>query len=166
MSMDREHRPSEPLPSSGQGVSYDGADRLPNLKDELAAQIGVVEHRIRELKADLAALRRAHRSLSKRVPSPPTPSAMSASRPSQGRWKGGSDAATLRAFVRSTLAKEGKPLTRKELFARIIAAGIRLDSAVPLKRLSKVMWESEEFTHTPRGYWFAKGFEGNPGAES
>ncbi len=159
MSIERDHRSTESL-SSGPGWPYADADRLPDLKDELAAQIGVVEHRIRELKADLAALRRAHRSLSDRVPNsaPPAPKTP---RRSTGRWKGGSDAATLRAFVRSTLAKEGRPLSRKELFTRILAAGIPLDSKVPLKRLSKVMWESEEFIHTPRGYWFAQGFEAN-----
>lgn len=151
--------------SRGEGSPYNDTYRLPTLKDELAAQIGVVEHRIRELKADLVALRKAHRSLSNRVRTPPPPvNKMKLS--SIGRWKGGSDAATLRAFVRSTLAEEGRPLSRKELFARIIAAGIVLDSKVPLKRLSKVMWESEEFTHTPRGYWFSQGFEANQTTES
>jgi hypothetical protein len=131
---------------------------LPSLKEELAAQIDLVEHRIRELKADLSALRKAHRSLSNRVSDVPTATKKAKSQPA-GRWSGGSDAATLRDFVRSTLAREGKPLGRKELFARIEAAGITLDSKVPLKRLSKVMWESEEFTYTPSGYWFAEGFE-------
>lgn len=162
--MDREHRPSEPLPFS-QVAPYDGADRLPGLRDELAAQIGAVEHRIRELKTHLAALRRAHRSLSDRVPAG-VEAAKKVRRASGGRWKGGSDAATLRAFVRSALATEGKPLSRKELFNRMVAAGIALDSKVPLKRLSKVMWESEEFTHTSSGYWFSQGFERNFDAES
>jgi len=162
--MDRERRTSEPLPSS-QVAPYDGADRLPGLRYELAAQIGAVEHRIRELKTHLAALRRAHRSLSDRVPAGVEP-AKKVRRPSGGRWKGGSDAATLRAFVRSALATEGKPLSRKELFAKIVSAGIALDSKVPLKRLSKVMWESEEFTHTPRGYWFSQGFAKDSTTES
>jgi hypothetical protein len=48
----------------------------------------------------------------------------------------------------------------------MVAAGIALDSKVPLKRLSKVMWESEEFAHTPSGYWFSQGFERNSDTES
>lgn len=142
-----------------QGVSspYDGDRRLPSLKDEMAAQIDAVEHRIRELKADLLALRKAYRSLSTRVPDAPG-AGKTPGRRRIGRWKGGSDAETVRTFVRSALAHEGRPMSRKELYARIVAAGIVLDSKVPLKRLSKVMWECEEFTHTPRGYWFAEGF--------
>jgi hypothetical protein len=34
-------------------------------------------------------------------------------------------------------------------------AGIEIDAKVPIKRVAKVMWSSEEFVNVGDGYWIA-----------
>lgn len=158
MSSDEDVRLSDAKPAEKEGGN-DAARDLPALRETIAAQIDATEARIRELKEDLSKLKRAHRSLAPRARPTPRSLLENVGNRRIGRWKHGSDAETLRNFVREALRKAGRPLRRKEIDALLRAADVPLDSKVPLKRLSKVMWESDEFQHGPEGYWFAKGFE-------
>jgi hypothetical protein len=42
-----------------------------------------------------------------------------------------------------------------EILHRLEAAGIKLDSKVPAKRIGKVLWSCDDFQHVGDGYWFA-----------
>lgn len=71
------------------------------------------------------------------------------------RERKGSAASIIRSFVRRELREAGHPLTRSEILERMTRAGIEIDAKVPLKRIAKVMWSSNEFVNVGDGYWFA-----------
>lgn len=68
-----------------------------------------------------------------------------------------SAAQTIRRFVTELLLESKRPLNRNEILEEMSLKGIYLNVANPAKRLNKVMWESKEFVHLSKGYWFAEG---------
>ncbi|MBY3559774.1 hypothetical protein [Rhizobium laguerreae] len=72
----------------------------------------------------------------------------------------GSQAHTIRLQVTQLLREMKRPLSRAEILDGLLARGVQLKFKNPAKRISKIMWESDEFQHLPNGYWFSNSSPG------
>lgn len=135
---------------------------LRRVEEQLIAEIARCEQDLRRGAEDLARLKDALRSLRKKrradddaeLPEVDAQVRRKADRSMSNRSRS-SAAGTIRAFVRRELRAAGRPLNRVEILDRLEAAGIKLDSKVPAKRIGKVLWSCDEFQHVGDGYWFA-----------
>ena len=135
---------------------------LRRVEEQLIAEIAQCEQDLRRGTEDLARLKDALRSLrKKRSAETDAPTAeiepqvrRKADRSMSARSRS-SAAGTIRTFVRKELRAAGRPLNRVEILDRLEAAGIKLGSKVPAKRIGKVLWSCDEFQHVGDGYWFA-----------
>jgi hypothetical protein len=123
----------------------------------LEQSVASLERRIASLKADLEALYVAKRAISARAANSQvdSPADLGPDPARRGRWKHGSDAQTLRNFVKSALLRLDRPLKRPEILRLLKEAGIEIGAKDPLRRITKVMWEADEFVSTRDGYWLA-----------
>lgn len=123
----------------------------------LEQSVDSLERRIVSLKADLEALYVAKRAISARAASSQadSPADLGLDPARRGRWKHGSDAQTLRSFVKAALLRLDRPLKRPEILRLLREAGIEIGAKKPLLRITKVMWEADEFVSTKDGYWLA-----------
>jgi hypothetical protein len=76
----------------------------------------------------------------------------------------GSQAHKIRLQVARLLREMKRPLSRAEILDGLVARGFEIKSQNPAKRISKIMWESDEFQHLPTGYWLSD--SSPPGGDS
>jgi hypothetical protein len=144
----------EPLDDGDLGSTEKRIDR--NIA-ALESSVATLEGRIASLRADLEALYVAKRAISARAANSHAegPADVGPDPARRGRWKHGSDAQTLRTFVKTALLRLDRPLKRPEILRLLKEAGIEIGAKNPLLRITKVMWEAEEFVSTRDGYWLA-----------
>jgi hypothetical protein len=144
----------EPLDDGDLGSTEKRIDR--NIA-ALESSVASLENRIASLRADLEALYVAKRVISARAVNShaESPTDVGPDPARRGRWKHGSDAQTLRSFVKAALLRLDRPLKRPEILRLLKEAGIEIGAKKPLLRITKVMWEADEFVSTRDGYWLA-----------
>jgi hypothetical protein len=144
----------EPLDDGDLGSTEKRIDR--NIA-ALENSVATLESRIASLRADLEALYVAKRAISARAinSNKEGPAELGMDPARRGRWKHGSDAQTLRSFVKAALIRLDRPLKRPEILRLLKEAGIEIGAKNPLLRITKVMWEADEFVSTKDGYWLA-----------
>lgn len=128
--------------------------RLARIEEQLSAEIAATEKKIRSLRADLSALRRAQKGLLAGRSYKVDTANHHHRKPVLSRWKDGSDAETIRSFVRDALANSGRPLARVEILSMLKESGVQLQTKNPAKRVSKVLWEADEFRTDANGRWY------------
>ena len=143
-------------------VSDGTKQALRRVEEQLIAEIARCEQDMRRGAEDLARLKDALRSLRRKKRADddaPPPEAVPGVRRRADRSmtsrSSKSAAGTIRNFVRKELRAAGRPLNRVEILERLNAAGIKIESKVPAKRIGKVLWSCDEFQHVGDGYWFA-----------
>ncbi|MGN6304196.1 MAG: hypothetical protein ACTHNH_05230 [Mesorhizobium sp.] len=147
-----------------------------NMEEQLISAIAACEREVRRGEADLARLKDALRALRRQKTAPSQPKNGRIAKPlnnleekrSDGEIEGvheNSAASIIRKFARQALKEAGRPLNRAEIWDLLRQAGISIDSKVPIKRIAKVMWSSDEFQNVGDGYWFSGKPIPNPSAK-
>jgi hypothetical protein len=132
----------------------------PRIARDIEAEIAARQRRkefmlaeITKIDSEMAELRQARSAIS--APSAAETLVAKKSSARKSRQKP-SDSDIIIGFSRQAMLSAGKPMTRYELLEAMNAAGIKLASKDPARRIGKVLWRSEGFISTETGYWLTE----------